>query len=74
MLLKSKDESISIIYQAQRQDSVTKKAQINFGGHEKFIHVNLRRARGARNLFECGSNEKGENQKKSLQYKSFPKV
>ena len=37
--------------QARRQDSVTGGgAEINFGGHEKFIYVNSRGARG-HNLF-----------------------
>ena len=39
--------------------------KINFGGHEKFIYVWIRdEHEGTRNLFQCGSNEKGEDQKK----------
>ena len=60
--------------QARHQDSVTGGAEINFGGHEKFIYVNSRGRGGTRSLFECGSNEKGEDQKKEgLQYKNFHK-
>ena len=32
--------------QARPQDSVTEGADINLGGHEKFIYVNSRGARG----------------------------
>ena len=32
--------------QARHQDSVTEGAEINFGGHEKFIYVNSRGALG----------------------------
>ena len=41
-----------VTFQARRQDSVTGGAEINFGGHEKFIYVNSRGAREV--LFECG--------------------
>ena len=37
--------------QARRQHSVTGGAGINFGGHEKFIYVNSRGARGAREIY-----------------------
>ena len=41
-------------------------AEINFGGHEKFICVNSRGARGMKNSFQSGSNEEGEDQKKKV--------
>ena len=59
--------------QARRQNSVTGGAEINFGGHEKFIYVNSRGHGGTRGLLECGSNEKGKDKKKGLQYKIFHK-
>ena len=34
------------MHQVWRQDSVTGGAELNFGGHEKFIYVNLRGAQG----------------------------
>ena len=34
------------LIQARRQGSVTRGAEINLGGHEKFIYVNSRGARG----------------------------
>ena len=37
-----------------------------FGGHGKFIYVNSRGARGHVNLFQCGSNERDEYQKKKI--------
>ena len=47
------------------QDSVTGggRAELNFGGHKKFIYVTLRGARGMRNLSQSGSNEEGEDQR-----------
>ena len=50
--------------QARRQDSVTGGgAEKNFGGHENFIYVNSKGARGTRNLSQSGSNDQGEDQK-----------
>ena len=53
------------MHQARRQYSVTGGvgAEINFGGHQKFIYVNLRGAWGMRNLSQSGSNEEGEDQR-----------
>ena len=39
-------------------------AEINFGGHEKFLLCGFEG--GTRSFFECGSNEKGEDQKKKV--------
>ena len=56
------------MHQAWRQDRVTGGgggggAELNFGGHEKFIYVNLRGARGTKKLSQSGSNEEGEDQR-----------
>ena len=59
-------------YQARRQDSVTGRAEINFGGHEKFFYVNSRGARGAREFYFSGSNKQNEDQKKRSSVQKFP--
>ena len=43
---------------------MTGEAEINFWGHEKFIYVNSRGARGTRNLIQCGSSEQAKDKKK----------
>ena len=47
-------------------------AEINVGGHEKFIHVNSRGHLGTRSLFESGSNEKDEDPQKMPSVENFP--
>ena len=51
-------------------------AEIKFGGggHEKFIYVNSRGHGGTKSLFEYGSNEKGEDQKKRSSVQKFPQI
>ena len=51
-------------FQARRQDSMT-------GGAREVYLCEFER--GTRNLFQCGSNEQGEDQKKGIQFKNFHK-
>ena len=42
-----------VLQQARRQDSVTGGAEINFGGHEKFILCEFERGTGAQEIYPC---------------------
>ena len=62
--LNTKITSKTWSFQARRQDSVTGGAEINLKGGTGSLFMCIREGHGGtRNLFQCGSNERGEDQK-----------
>ena len=65
------------LFQARRQDSVTggEGAEINLGWGTGSLFMLIREGHGGtRNLFQCGSNEQGEDQKKRSLLQQFPQI